>query len=375
MNNSNQMSFSDFLSQGTEMDDGSIEMFLESVEGFIEPVKVVRNKHTFLEKDLFVIVANIMKINVLAWRDLVDGRGMRPVKAAIKLGAAANIAQLVGDLRLAVTAEDINTVYADDRCKSCMTGHRIGKFWEDNDVGVIYAPNFRLLVGLVTKGLNPHAYGFKGDKVMDLLEEHFNTKEFPVTSEYVWRTVNVAYKREIQEELKYSVISISLPRELDKVVPDYIEHLIHQGHKQNKESKMFFSYKTEHTMAFPSLDKYKMTIRKHLIPELCPDGFMPDRFFQEGEFVSNKPGYHYIGNEGSVYKMLFVEVVQKSVPLYRDEDQVIQSPVIRFNEEYNHPYIDFDDQVLSDKDAALKIKELGLILQERPKIGFNDIPF
>jgi hypothetical protein len=101
------------------MDDGSVEMFLESVEGFIEPVKVVRNKHTFLEKDLFVIVANIMKIDVLAWRDLVDGRGMRPVKAAIKLGAAANIAQLVGDLRLAVTAEDINTVYADVPSRSC----------------------------------------------------------------------------------------------------------------------------------------------------------------------------------------------------------------------------------------------------------------
>lgn len=373
MNNSNQMSFSDFLSQGTEMDDGSVELFLETVEGYVETPKKPSIEYKFFPKDLYEILAKIMGIDATTWRNLVDGRGMRPVKAAIKLGAKADIAQLVGDLKLAVTAEEIDTVYADERCKSCMTGCKVGRFWEINSVGVIYAPNFRLLVGLVTKGLNPQAYGFKGNTVHDLLEPFFDNEEAPVESSYVWRREPVAYGREVRLEKEYIVWTVHLGEEVDRAIA---ESFLAKGISEKTSGGfMRFSIETSHAKPFPFIGNYKLTEKACILPGESHNGFGYRQTLSEFERVSDDLGFHYIESDSGSYKFLEVKEVEKSHILYRDESRVSQIPKVQLGGDHYHPFIDFDTKVLSDKKAEEKIKELNLTFQVYNKADYDDIPF
>ena len=374
INTARQMTYTEAFAQGKVLDDGSVELFLDTVEGYVETPKKPSIEYKFFPKDLYEILGKIMGIDATAWRNLVDGRGMRPVKAAIKLGAKADIAQLVGDLRLAVTAEDIDTVYADERCKSCMTGCKVGRFWEINGVGVIYAPNFRLLVGLVTKGLNPQAYGFKGNTVHDLLGPFFDNEEAPVESSYVWKREPVAYGREVRLEKEYVVWTIHLGEETDKAI---VETFLAKGitEKTTSEGFMRFSNETLHTKPYPFIGKYKLSEKACNLPGETHQGFGYRQTISEFERVSDELGFHYIESDSGSYKYLEVKEVEKSHILYRDESRVSQTPKVQLGGDHYHSFIDFDTKVVSDKKAKEKIKELNLTLQVYNKADYDDIPF
>ena len=374
INTARQMTYTEAFAQGNVLDDGSVELFLDTVEGYVETPKKPSIEYKFFPKDLYEILGKIMGIDATTWRNLVDGRGMRPVKAAIKLGAKADIAQLVGDLKLAVTAEEIDTVYADERCKSCMTGCKVGRFWEINGVGVIYAPNFRLLVGLVTKGLNPQAYGFKGNTVHDLLEPFFDNEEAPVESSYVWKREPVAYGREVRLEKEYVVWTIHLGEETDKAI---VETFLAKGIEEKTTSGGFmrFSNETLHTKPFPFIGKYKLSEKACNLPGENNQGFGYRQTISEFERVSDDLGFHYIESDSGSYKFLEVKEVEKSHILYRDESRVSQIPKVQLGGDHYHPFIDFDTKVLSDKKAEEKIKELNLTLQVYNKADYDDIPF
>ena len=376
INTARQMTYTEAFAQGNVLDDGSVELFLDTVEGYVETPKKPSIEYKFFPKDLYEILGKIMGIDATAWRNLVDGRGMRPVKAAIKLGAEANVAQLVGDLRLAVTADEIDTVYADDRCMSCMTGCKVGRFWEINGVGVIYAPNFRLLVGLVTKGLNPQAYGFKGDTVHDLLEPFFDNEEAPVESSYVWRREPVAYGREVRLEKEYVVWTVHLGEETDKTL---VETFLAKGISEKTTSGGFmrFSNETTHTKPFPFIGNFKLSEKACKLPVENDQGFGFGyrQTISEFERVSDDLGFHYIESDSGSYKFLEVKEVEKSHILYRDESRVSQIPKVQLGGDHYHPSIDFDTKVLSDKKAEKKIKELNLTLQIYNKGNYDAIPF
>lgn len=374
INTARQMTYTEAFNRGNVLDDGSVELFLDTVEGYVETPKKPSIEHKFFPKDLYEILGKIMGIDATAWRNLVDGRGMRPVKAAIKLGASGDIAQLVGDLKLAVTAEEIDTVYADDRCKSCMTGCKVGRFWEINGVGVIYAPNFRLLVGLVTKGLNPQAYGFKGDTVHDLLEPFFDKEEAPVESSYVWRREPVAYGREVRLEKEYIVWTVHLGEEVDRAIA---ESFLAKGisEKTTPGGFMRFSLETSHAKPFPFIGNYKLTEKACILPGESHNGFGYRQTLSEFERVSDDLGFHYIESDSGSYKFLEVKEVERSHILYRDESRVSQIPKVQLGGDHYHPFIDFDTKVLSKKRAEEKIKELNLTLQIYNKGNYDDIPF
>lgn len=124
----------------------------------------------FTQAVLNAVVAKILGICPVAFEASIT-RGTRPVKAALKLGADVQTAQLVASLQLAISAEEVDIVYADERTRSCMVGASVGKFYHAHGVGVIHAPNYRRLVGLETGVLAPRGYGFHGAKVDDLLGE------------------------------------------------------------------------------------------------------------------------------------------------------------------------------------------------------------
>lgn len=146
------------------------------------------------------VIANILGICPESFQASLD-RGMRPVKAAIKQGASAPVAQLVASLTLATSVAEINSVYADTRTRSCMVGAEVGEFYHAHGIGVIHAPNYRRLVGLETGVLAPRGYGFHGNKVDDLLGDRAMEVEGEdsIISSRFW---GVEYKS--QREVVYS---------------------------------------------------------------------------------------------------------------------------------------------------------------------------
>ena len=72
---------------------------VEGIEGGVQFKVAQEPKNLFNSRELYTIASSIMDIDVDAWRSLVDIRGMKPVKAAMKLGANITTAQLVGDLK------------------------------------------------------------------------------------------------------------------------------------------------------------------------------------------------------------------------------------------------------------------------------------
>ncbi len=56
------------------------------------------------------IICKILNINIEEFNNLITGRGMRPVKAAIRLGAEPEKAEIFATLKIAKTAEEITAV-------------------------------------------------------------------------------------------------------------------------------------------------------------------------------------------------------------------------------------------------------------------------
>lgn len=135
------------------------------------------------------IIAKILKINLSQFEELVDGRGMRPVKAAIRLGAEPEKAQIFAGLKLATTAEEITAVYSNDSVKSCMTGKDVGPFYATNNIGCIYSNNYRCLINLETMALcvkgHWRGYGYHRDIISNELGKHFLSEDFISNKEVI----------------------------------------------------------------------------------------------------------------------------------------------------------------------------------------------
>ena len=49
-------------------------------------------------------------------------------------------------------------------------------------------------------------------------------------------------------------------------------------------------------------------------------------------------------------------------PYFEDQDVVLRCPAIKYSEESEDPFIDFDSETLSKEEGEFKVKELGLVL-------------
>ena len=122
--------------------------------------------------DVNKMVASVTNVDFTKYTNLLK-RGMKPSKALIRLGASHREASLLGGLKIAISKEEIDSVYHDATIRSCMTGDSPGAFYEYNGIGVLYSSDFRVLVGN-EKGINPRAYGTKGDAVYQLIRHYFD---------------------------------------------------------------------------------------------------------------------------------------------------------------------------------------------------------
>lgn len=117
------------------------------------------------------IICSSLGINLESFIKKVN-KGMRPVKAAISLGADSNLASIVAVLKLATTAEEINLAYSQEGARSCMTGELVGTFYASNKIQCIWSPNFRVLYNPTTKVACGSSYGFHRDILRPLLKKH-----------------------------------------------------------------------------------------------------------------------------------------------------------------------------------------------------------
>ena len=327
---------------------------VEGIEGGVQFKIAQEPKNLFNSKELYTIASSIMNIDVDSWLNLVEVRGMRPVKAAIKLGANITTAQLVGDLKLATGAAAINKVYADKRCMSCMTDSKVGAFWANNYVGVIHSPNFRLLIGLETRGINPRSYGFKWEKVHALLEPFFDKKEFPVKSIYKYRTQTIFAGRKPVHKTDYILTTVESEdiglKEISAMLPDLIERGFY-----DRAGAIVFG-KSVHEL--PSPFKGTFTLKQK---------YCKGPRSKENDFRDPLPTYYNFEDIDGEYKvdsnvMLTIRKYVADEPYFEDQDVVLRCPAIKYSEESEDPFIDFDSETLSKEEGEFKVKELGLVL-------------
>lgn len=348
---------------------------VNNINTFLESPKTVdvEDASRFSTLALREIICTILSIDVNSWNELLDARKMKPVKAAIKLGANEGLAQLVADLKLATTEKDINDVYQDERCRSCMTGERVGAFWSLNNVGIIYSPNFRVLVGLKTFGLNPRAYGYKGDKVYDILQPFFKEGAYPLETEYELIQVERLSGHIEEEYREVNLWSMTFSEEDYKTVKNNLAvslELLKKAIDKRGYRGGFSMFNPASFYTLPDIlggGTLKLSKKEFVVDtEECSrqNSFMHT-------FKSKLPEEYkdYISNIGLTpvedlhdTSLSFLEVVNaiKKIPQYEEETAVMRTPKIKIKGDLIVPFLDFDDEVLSREESEKKIKELGL---------------
>ena len=162
-------------------------------------------------KNLNTVICAILNISEQDFSNLVQVRGMKPTKAAIRLGADPREAQLFAGLKLATSAQHIDEVYANTNILSCMLGQNVGKFYEANDFGVIYSDNFRCLINVKTGALvrsnhrSTFGYGYHRDQICHVLAEHYTSDEIVTNVVYSERPVIVGYTNTTSEQFEVTV--------------------------------------------------------------------------------------------------------------------------------------------------------------------------
>lgn len=162
-------------------------------------------------KNLNTVICSILNIRFDDFVSLVETRGMKPTKAAIRLGADPREAQLFAGLKLATTAKEIDEVYSNTNVLSCMQGQNVGKFYEANDFGVIYSDNFRCLINIKTGALvrsnhrTTFGYGYHRDQICHVLAEHYTSDELVTNKVYSERPVVVGYTNTTSEQFEVTV--------------------------------------------------------------------------------------------------------------------------------------------------------------------------
>lgn len=131
--------------------------------------------------NLVTIMAKATNVSVVELEALIL-RGVKPTKALYRLGVDQQIAGMIGTLKIASTEEEINTVYANEQVKSCMTCKPVGGFYSAIGMSVLYNDRFRVLVDLKTGWRSGRGYGVLCYKLDDLLFNSgiFNTDTYLV---------------------------------------------------------------------------------------------------------------------------------------------------------------------------------------------------
>lgn len=92
----------------------------------------------------YTLIAQALNINPSTFQEGLS-KGRKPVKLACALGASYDAAEIVAPLKLATTADEINTAYSRGS-QSCMAGHPVGAYYAALGVSCLYSDNFRALV-------------------------------------------------------------------------------------------------------------------------------------------------------------------------------------------------------------------------------------
>lgn len=125
------------------------------------------------------IVAKLANVSQKEYTDLVEVRGMRPSKALFRLGVEQQLAGLLGTLKLASTADEIDIVYSNTQVLSCMTGQPVGEFYAHLDLQVIYNDRYRCVVEVQSNWASPRGYGILCHKLDPILRQVFNKGGHP----------------------------------------------------------------------------------------------------------------------------------------------------------------------------------------------------
>ena len=130
------------------------------------------------QKELNIVISSLLNIDEIKFQAGLD-KGQKPSKLAIKLGANQTHAQYFAGLKLAISAEEINEAYA-SHIRSCMTDKPVGEFYAMNGIGVIWGPQFRILVNTSNGVLGSSSYGMDRDYIHPILSDSglFSNGEF-----------------------------------------------------------------------------------------------------------------------------------------------------------------------------------------------------
>lgn len=109
--------------------------------------------------NLIELQAAVCSVSVESFTNLLN-KGVKPTKALYRLGVEQQLAGIVGTLKLAVTSEEINSVYENEGIKSCMTNHDVGPFYSHIGLQVLYNDRYRCVVNLKNNWKAPRGYGF-----------------------------------------------------------------------------------------------------------------------------------------------------------------------------------------------------------------------
>lgn len=125
-------------------------------------------------KTLNAVIAKSANVNLEAYEALLV-RGMKPTKALYRLGVEQQLAGILGTLKLAVTEEEINEVYANSSIKSCMTGVEVGEFYSRINIAVIHSDRYRCLVSLDLNWKSKRGYGILCYQLDNILNQVLET--------------------------------------------------------------------------------------------------------------------------------------------------------------------------------------------------------
>lgn len=155
------------------------------------------------------LVAKAVNVDVEAYESLLT-RGTKPTKALFRLGVDQQLAGMIGTLKIATTAEEINEVYANEGVKSCMTGLNVGEFYNFFNISVIYNDRYRCLVNLKKEWKSSRGYGILCYQLDDLLSTVLTGIVNDITE----------FKSETVMTLKYSKAAsfhrhMELPRDME----------------------------------------------------------------------------------------------------------------------------------------------------------------
>lgn len=125
------------------------------------------------------IVASAANVDLVEYEALLT-RGTKPSKALYRLGVEQQLAGIIGTLKIANTAEEINKVYNDTSIPSCMTTKDVGPFYARHGFSVLHNDRYRVLINLEKEWISERGYGVLCHKLDEILHTSEIVTWFPL---------------------------------------------------------------------------------------------------------------------------------------------------------------------------------------------------